>query len=80
MRLRCAWFSLICIAPLWLASSAVAGQPSDVFQRDAILRLMHKVNDWQLAHQWKEDDRDWVRTTWYTGVMAAYKSTGDEGA
>jgi len=30
---------------------------------------MHRVNDWQLAHPWKETDRNWMRATWYTGVM-----------
>jgi unsaturated rhamnogalacturonyl hydrolase len=76
IRSVCAWVSLIILQ--WLPSSAAAQQSLDTFQRDAILRLMHKVNDWQQAHPWKAVDRDWIRATWYTGVMAAYKATSDE--
>lgn len=40
--------------------------------------MLHRVNDWQIAHpRMKPDDRNWERGTWYTGVMASYKATGD---
>lgn len=40
--------------------------------------LLHRVNDWQRAHpSMKSGDRNWERGTWYTGVMAACKATGD---
>lgn len=39
---------------------------------------MKRVNQWQLAHPWTPSDRNWIRATWYTGVMAAYAATGDE--
>jgi hypothetical protein len=40
---------------------------------------MVRVNDWQVAHPtMKPNDRNWIRGTWYTGVMAVYKATGDE--
>lgn len=43
-----------------------------------ILALMHRVNDWQKANPvMKPMDRNWERGTWYTGVMAAWKSTKD---
>jgi unsaturated rhamnogalacturonyl hydrolase len=53
-----------------------------ITSRKEILAVMHKVNDWQRAHPFTPpadapSDRDWVRATWYTGVMAAWKSTGD---
>jgi len=39
---------------------------------------MHKVNDWQRTHPiMPPDDRNWERATWYTGVMAAWKTTQD---
>jgi unsaturated rhamnogalacturonyl hydrolase len=39
---------------------------------------MQKVNAWQRAHPvMPSDDRNWERSTWYTGVMAAWKATGD---
>ena len=44
-----------------------------------IRRLLARVNDWQIAHPvMKPNDRNWERATWYSGVMAAYKTTGDE--
>lgn len=43
------------------------------------MRLLHRVNDWQVAHPlMKPNDRNWERGTWYTGVMAAHKASGDE--
>jgi len=43
-----------------------------------ILTLLKRANSWQLAHPvMKPDDRNWERATWYTGVMAAWKSTRD---
>ena len=39
---------------------------------------MLKVNDWQKAHPvMGPNDRNWERATWYTGVVAAWKATGD---
>lgn len=46
--------------------------------RADILALMHRVNDWQKAHPiMGPDNRNWERATWYTGVTAAWKATGD---
>jgi len=45
-------------------------------KKQEILSLLKKANSWQLAHPvMKPDDRNWERATWYTGVMAAWKST-----
>ena len=50
----------------------------EVSTRKEILAIMHKVNGWQVAHPvMPPDNRDWVRATWYTGIMAAWKSTRD---
>ena len=47
-------------------------------QKQEVLALMHKVDDWQLTHPiMPADDRNWERATWYTGVMAAWKTTRD---
>jgi rhamnogalacturonyl hydrolase YesR len=47
-------------------------------KKQEILSLMRKVNAWQLAHPvMGPEDRNWQRATWYTGVMAAWKSTRD---
>ena len=50
----------------------------EVFARDHIVAIMYKVNDYQKKHPWKEVDRNWIRATYYTGVMAFHKATGDE--
>jgi rhamnogalacturonyl hydrolase YesR len=48
-------------------------------QAEEILPLMHRVNNYQIAHpKMKAEDRNWERGTWYTGIMAAYKATGDQ--
>jgi rhamnogalacturonyl hydrolase YesR len=45
-------------------------------KKQEILTLLERANSWQLAHPvMKPDDRNWERATWYTGVMAAWKST-----
>ena len=49
------------------------------FCDDDIARLLRRVNAWQLMHPvMKPNDRNWERATWYTGVMAANRATGDE--
>jgi rhamnogalacturonyl hydrolase YesR len=50
-----------------------------MFERDAILTMMLKANAYQQAHPvMQEKDRNWERGTWYTGVMAAYRASGDQ--
>jgi rhamnogalacturonyl hydrolase YesR len=62
-----------------LSVGAEPAPASRVFERDAILTMMLKANAYQQAHPvMKENDRNWERGTWYTGVMAAYRATGDE--
>ena len=47
-------------------------------KKPEILNLLKRANAWQLAHPvMKPDDRNWERGTWYTGVMAAWKSIHD---
>jgi len=58
-------------------SSSENLKSEDVFTREKIISIMHKVNDYQLSHPWKEDDRNWIRGTYYTGVIALYKATED---
>jgi rhamnogalacturonyl hydrolase YesR len=54
------------------ATNAIPTSPRDIAQ------VMKKADAWQLAHPWKPEDRNWIRATWYTGVMAAYAATRDE--
>jgi len=59
------------VLAVWLACA--------LSQADDIVPLLHRANDWQTAHpRMKDGDRNWERGTWFTGVMAAYKASGDE--
>lgn len=73
--------------PFWLVVSflvcitlpARAADAPALPSRAEVLALMHKVDDWQTAHPvMKPGDRNWERGTWYTGIMSAWKTTGDE--
>lgn len=80
-----------CIALLFLAAAesrgAAPAKPAvDLLSPDAAAALMKKVNAWQLANPYcgvpeelASNNDTWIRATWYTGVMAAYGATGDEG-
>lgn len=56
----------------------VEGRQTEVLSAEVIRQLMRRVNAHQLAHPWKEIDRNWIRATYYTGVMAAYRATGEK--
>jgi rhamnogalacturonyl hydrolase YesR len=78
--------SVAVLVTLSLAPVAGAAEaPSAVFTRDAILAAMRKVNDYRLTQEvgrgWEGKPGtgdDWVGGTYYTGVMALYRATGDK--
>jgi rhamnogalacturonyl hydrolase YesR len=47
------------------------------FSKENIIDVMNRVNDYTYANPYKESDRDWIRSTYYTGVMALYETTKD---
>lgn len=49
-----------------------------VADKEQVKSLMDKVNGYQLANPWKEFDDNWIRGTYYAGVMACYQATGDK--
>jgi len=69
------------IAGLILALiSQVSGKEApvgDTFAPDSITALMRKVNDHTRDNPYVETDRDWIRATYYTGVMGAWRATKD---
>ncbi len=72
------WILLAAVALQWTARAAPGAEPVDPFSRATIATLMKRANQWQLGHQRPEvGPRDWIRATWYTGVMAAYRATVD---
>ena len=72
------WILLAAVALQWTARAAPGAEPVDPFSRAPIATLRKRANQWQLGHQRPEvGPRDWIRATWYTGVMAAYRATVD---
>lgn len=49
-----------------------------VFDKQSIKNIMDKVNNYQYNNPWREFDDNWIRGTYYTGVMACFNSTGDK--
>ena len=49
----------------------------NIFSKSYIKSMIDKVNDYQYNNPWTEKDGDWIRGTYYTGVMACYQATGD---
>jgi rhamnogalacturonyl hydrolase YesR len=63
-------------------AAAPGGDPdmANLFSTTAIASVMQRADGWQSAHALATvADRNWERGTWYTGVMAAYRATGDQG-
>lgn len=52
-------------------------QEHRTFDPGQILSLMYRVHDHFLEDQWKQNDRNWIRATYYTGLMAFYRVTKD---
>jgi len=72
--------SLFFIAAMLSLTAPLLGQDArkdDPFAEDNILAIMRKVNDYALANPYRQTDRNWIRATWYSGVMEAYHATGD---
>lgn len=49
-----------------------------IYSKAYIKTIIEKVNNYQYSHPWTENDDNWIRGTYYTGVMAAYQATGDK--
>jgi rhamnogalacturonyl hydrolase YesR len=64
---------LICFKPI----TSIKAQ-NDVFDKEFILSLMEKVNNYQIEANGKKVNRNWKQATYYTGVMAFYLVTKDQ--
>ncbi|MEX2234777.1 MAG: glycoside hydrolase family 88 protein [Cyclobacteriaceae bacterium] len=49
-----------------------------IYDKKSVKSIMDKVNNYQLANPWTDFDDNWIRGTYYTGVMACYQATGDK--
>tara|TARA_B100001175_G_scaffold304698_1_gene300982 strand:- start:1407 stop:2603 length:1197 start_codon:yes stop_codon:yes gene_type:complete len=64
---------------LFLTSAVVFGQNKEVLTKKFIASIGKEVNDYRQENPWKEKDDNWIRGTYYTGVMSMYHATGDKG-
>ncbi len=62
----------------FILSGLFINAQENIYSKPFIHSIITKVNNWQYANPWKETDDNWIRGTYYTGVMACYQSTGDE--
>lgn len=51
--------------------------PGPDFEPESVMAAMYRVNDHFLGQKWKQSDRNWIRGTYYTGLMAFYRATHD---
>ena len=48
-----------------------------IYSQKSIKKVMDKVNTYQFNNPWAEFDDNWIRGTYYAGVMACYFATED---
>ena len=61
----------VCLATVGSAAAA------DIFSGESVRELARKVNEHQKTHPYQDEDRGWIRGTYYTGVMAMCQATED---
>ena len=65
---------------LWCSLAATASpadRPPTEAEAKKVLDLMYKVRAYHLKHPWRPVDRNWIRATYYTGLMGMYRTTKD---
>ena len=70
-------FILALLASALLTGTTIGQNHASAFDRDSILERMYQVNGFFIENQWMEVDRNWIRATYFTGLMAFYRVTGD---
>ncbi len=69
---------MIALLALTIATASGAATPTTLRSRDAVVAIMRRGCDYQLAKQATTKPSDgWVRSTFYTGVLALYDTTKD---
>jgi len=69
----------VCLVVAAATAPASAAQVQDDAQNEArrVLDVMYRVRAYQNQHPWRATDRNWIRATYYTGVMGMYRATKD---
>ena len=65
------------LIPLLLMTCAISNAQS-IHDKQGVKAIMDRVNKYQLENPWQEFDNNWIRGTYYAGVMACYFATGDK--
>ena len=64
------------IIPILLLT-CLATHAQSIHDKQDVKAIMDRVNKYQLENPWQEFDNNWIRGTYYTGVIACYSATGD---
>ena len=56
----------------------IIANAQSVYNKESVKGIMDRVNKYQQENPWQEFDDNWIRGTYYTGVMACYQATGDK--
>ncbi|MDR1483265.1 MAG: glycoside hydrolase family 88 protein [Planctomycetaceae bacterium] len=56
----------------------IVARDQSVADKDLVKKIMDKVNRYQREHPHAKYDDNWIRGTYYAGVMACYQKTGDK--
>ena len=65
------------LIPLLLMTCAISNAQS-IHDKQGVKAIMDRVNKYQLENPWQEFDNNWIRGTYYAGVMSCYFATGDK--
>jgi len=70
---------LVVLVLIAVLGAGVSAEPTSekVYTKESVLGVMRRVRGYQLAHPWKKTDRNWIRATYYTGLMGLYRATKD---
>ncbi|WP_299547786.1 glycoside hydrolase family 88 protein [Seonamhaeicola sp.] len=68
--------SILSLLAILAVSLSIKAQ--SIFDRSTIKEFMHRTNKYQLDNPWRAYDDNWIRGTYYAGVMACYNATGDK--
>src|SRR5262245_21225520 len=64
-----------------ISISAQTTTKTNIYNKKNLRTVMQSVFDWQVAHPVENNTRNnnfWARAAFYTGIMAAYRTTRDK--
>jgi rhamnogalacturonyl hydrolase YesR len=58
-------------------TGGTGGASTPAFDRAAVTAIMRRVADYEIARFGSDNNNDWVRAVFHTGMLAAYRALGD---